>query len=178
MSHFQEFIMITALIFFTIILQMMRNDQVIFKEIGEMTGTISYVHLILPMDIPGLKEWADHYIQQVRDLKKATLDQKFQLKGNEYYKLQYTEDIWASYEEACSQHIRMIKRLEEDFQFPESQNVFLWYLLDLTQVLPHASQHQAPVDFQIRIQDKQFVGGLIQGLLVTAIGLYNTHTLN
>ncbi len=61
-----------------------------------MTGTTSYIHLVLPMDIPSVMEQTNHYIQQVWDHKKATLDCKFQCKSNEHYELQYTKDIWVS----------------------------------------------------------------------------------
>jgi hypothetical protein len=86
-ANIQNSSMITALILFFCNLQTLYNDHVIFKEIGEMTGAISYIHLILHVDIPGLKEQADHYIQQVWDLRKATIDLKLQWKGNENYKL-------------------------------------------------------------------------------------------
>jgi len=88
--------MIIALIFYTFILWTLQSNHVVFKEIREITGAISHIHLFLPIYIPGLKERGDHYIQQVQGLKKATLDRKFQSKGNEYYELQYTKDIWAS----------------------------------------------------------------------------------
>jgi hypothetical protein len=56
---------ITILILFLII-QTAHSDHIVFEEIREMTGAISYIHIILPVDIPGLKERADqYYIQQV-----------------------------------------------------------------------------------------------------------------
>ncbi len=42
----------------------------------------------------------------------------------------------------------------------------------------NASLHQAPMNFQIWVQDKQFVGGLIKGIFGSTMGLYNTHKLN
>jgi hypothetical protein len=73
----------------------------------------------------------------------------------------------------------MIKQMEEGaIDFWNGLNIFLWYLPDPTQVLPHTSHHLAPVAFQIWILDKQFVGGLVKGVFDTAMGLYNTHKLN
>jgi hypothetical protein len=72
----------------------------------------------------------------------------------------------------------MIKWLEEDaINFQNSLNIFLHYLLDPTQISPHAGQHHAPVNFLIQIRDKQFVGGLIKGIFGTDMGLYNMHKL-
>ncbi len=72
----------------------------------------------------------------------------------------------------------MINQLEKDtIDVLNSLNIFLQYLRDLTQVLPHTGQHWAPVNFQIWIRDKQFVGGLFKGIFSIAMGLYNIHKL-
>jgi len=49
----------------------------------------------------------------------------------------------------------MIKWLGEDtINFRKILNFLLCYLPDLTQISPHAGQHQAPIDFKIQIRDK------------------------
>jgi hypothetical protein len=103
--------MITTLILLHIISTICSN-HIVFEEIGKMIGAISYIHLVLPVDLPGLKERADQNIQRVWSLRQATLDCKFQWKGTDSYELQYTKEIRASYEEARSQHIWMFNHLE------------------------------------------------------------------
>jgi hypothetical protein len=53
------------ILIFLSIIQTVHNDLIVFKQIGEMTGAISYIHIVLLMDLLGLKERADQYIQKV-----------------------------------------------------------------------------------------------------------------
>lgn len=49
-----------------------QNNHIVFEEISEMTGTISYLHIILLVDIQWFKEKANRYNDRIRDFKKAT----------------------------------------------------------------------------------------------------------
>jgi hypothetical protein len=49
--------MITIIILLSI-LPSAQNNNIVFEEIGEMTSAISYLHIIIPADIQGLKERA------------------------------------------------------------------------------------------------------------------------
>jgi len=64
--------------------------------------------------MPGLKERADLYIEQVRDFKKANMDRTFQWNSSEHYQVKNTSDIWTSYDEAHLQQIQMMEHLEDN----------------------------------------------------------------
>jgi len=89
--------MFSVLVFLTII-QVTHASHIVFEEAEEISGAISYIHIIQPMDLPDLKEKADHCLQQVWDFKKITIAQRFQWSNDEFYEVKYTKDIQASYD--------------------------------------------------------------------------------
>jgi hypothetical protein len=142
--------MITILLLISII-HLAQNHHIVFEEIGEMTRAISNLHIVLPVDIQGLKEKADSYIDQIQDFKKATQEQHFHW-TMEHYATKYTKDIWASFNEARLQHILMIEREEDDVkEFWTDLNVTIPHLPNLQQTSANATYHQAPVNFQIQV---------------------------
>jgi len=77
------------------------------------------------------------------------------------------------------QHIQMINQLEEDAKvFRKGLDVFHQYLPDSTCLSTHAGYHQAPINFQIWIRDKRFLGRVSKDMFSTTMGLYNSHKLN
>jgi hypothetical protein len=93
--------MITIFILLAI-LPPVHNDSIFFEEIGEITTTISYLQIFIPVDIQGLKEKPNLHISQIRDFKRANQDRSFQWKNDNHnnHKVQYTKEIRGSFNEA------------------------------------------------------------------------------
>lgn len=73
----------------------------------------------------------------------------------------------------------MIERLDNNAkEFQANLNFILQYLPNLQLTRINTAYHQAPISFQIWIWDKLLIGGIIKGVIGTAIGLHNTQKLN
>ena len=44
--------------------------HIVFKEIGEMAGALSYIHAVIPVNISGLDRAANTFRSQVADLRR------------------------------------------------------------------------------------------------------------
>ena len=50
--------------------QLTCQHHVIFEEIGEMAGALSYIHAVIPVNISGLNRAANIFRSQVSDLRR------------------------------------------------------------------------------------------------------------
>ncbi len=135
----------TPLVFLSI-LQTAYNNQIVNKKSEKWlapspTSTWSCLW-IFPASRKGPINTSKRYGSQ-----KGQLGSQIPVQRQWTYEVQYTRDILASYEEVHSQHIRMIKWLEEgNIEFWKGLNIFHQYLPDPIQILPHARQHYAPIN--------------------------------
>jgi hypothetical protein len=53
-----------------------RTHHVVFKEIGEMAGALSYIHIIVPINISGLLQAVTQFQEKVNALKAGYIDKK------------------------------------------------------------------------------------------------------
>lgn len=148
------------------------------QEIGEMTGTISYIHLVLPLNIPSLKERANQYIQKVWISKRPTWITNSSAEAMNIWSpvhQRYPGQLWRSPftthpdDQVIGGRQHWILEGSEHFSpIPARPN----------SDLASCQTTLCPDQLQIRIWDKWFVSGLIKDIFSTAMGLYNTHKLN
>jgi hypothetical protein len=87
--QFRNCTMLTILILFSTF-PTAHNNQVVFKEFQKMTGAISNMHIIIPINISGLKAQADQYNLNIRDFMKE-IKARYFCCINEHYATEYTK---------------------------------------------------------------------------------------
>jgi hypothetical protein len=53
-----------------------RTHHVVFEEIGEMAGALSYIHIVIPINISGLLQSITQFQEKVTELKAGYTDKK------------------------------------------------------------------------------------------------------
>ena len=92
---------VTALLIFLLLRFPLPNSahHIIFEEIGEMAGALSYIHAVIPVNISGLDRAANTFRSQVSDLRRnynlaqAKIDQTMNDALESAHKQQLARDI-------------------------------------------------------------------------------------
>ncbi len=150
--------------------------HIVFEEIGEMAGALSYIHAVIPVNISGLDRAASTFRSQVSDLHRnynitqAKIDKTMNDAPDSARKQQLARDI------------KYQRQIQEGFlQTSESEADNLLSLLDnLKGTLPRVNEAPTlamsnPTSFQI----KRGIGAmLLRGIFGTFMGLYNCRKLS
>jgi hypothetical protein len=65
-----------TLFLFSFSLSPARTHHVVFEEIGEMAGALSYIHIVVPINISGLLQSVTQFREKVTELKAGYTDKK------------------------------------------------------------------------------------------------------
>ena len=127
------------------------THHIVFEEIGEMAGALSYIHAVIPVNISGLDRTANTFRSQVSDLRRnynlpqAKIDKTMNDAPDSTHKQQLTRDI------------KYQQKIQEGFlQTSESEADNLLSLLDnLKGTLPRVKEAPTlamsdPTSFQIK----------------------------
>ncbi len=150
--------------------------HIVFEEIGEMAGALSYIHAVIPVNISGLDRAANTFRSQVAKLRQnyniaqAKIDKTMSDAPDSAHKKQLARDI------------KYQRQLQEKFlETSESEADDLLMLLDnLRGTLPRVNEVPTlamsdPTSFRI----KRGIGAmLLQGIFGTFMGLYNRRKLS
>jgi len=151
------------------------THHIVFEEIGEMAGALSYIHAIIPVNISGLDRAANTFRSQVDHLRR-----NYNLAQTEINKtLRDTPD--SEHKQQLVQDIKYQRQIQEGYlQTAESEADNILTLLDnLRGTLPKVNEAPTltmsdPNNFRI----KQFIGSLLRGIFGTFMGLYNRRKMN
>jgi hypothetical protein len=93
------------------------QNYVVVEEIREMTSAISYIHIVIPLNIQGFieqAEQANQYTKQILEFMKQTKERHFHWSYSNPSITKYNEEIRASFNEARLQHIQMVEHQEDE----------------------------------------------------------------
>ena len=154
------------------------THHIVFEEIGEMAGALSYIHAVIPVNISGLDRAANtsntfrsqvDHLRQNYNLAQTNIDKTMRNTPDSKHKQQLASDI------KYQRHLQ-----EEYLRATESEADNLLALLDnLKGTLPRVNKAPTlamgdPNNFRI----KRFIGGLLRGIFGTFMGLYNRRKMN
>ena len=151
------------------------THHIVFEEIGEMAGALSYIHAVIPVNISGLDRAARTFRSQVDHLRR-----NYNLAQTEIDKtMRDTPD--SPHQQSLVQNIKYQRKIQEEIlQTSEAEADNLLALLDnLKGTLPRVNEAPTlamsdPHNFRI----KRFIGGLLRGIFGTFMGLYNRRKMN
>ena len=153
------------------------THHIVFEEIGEMAGALSYIHPVIPVNISGrLDRAANTFRSQVSDLRRnynlaqAKIDKTMNDAPDSTHKQQLARDI------------KYQRQIQEGFlQTSESEADNLLSLLDnLKGTLPRVNEAPTlamshPTSFRIK---RNLGAMLLRGIFGTFMGLYNRRKLS
>jgi len=151
------------------------THHIVFEEIGEMAGALSYIHAVIPVNISGLDRAANTFRSQVDHLRR-----NYNLAQTEIDKtMRDTPD--SPHQQSLVRNIKYQRKIQEEIlQTSEAEADNLLALLDnLKGTLPRVNEAPTlamsdPHNFRI----KRFIGGLLRGIFGTFMGLYNRRKMN
>ena len=151
------------------------THHIVFEEIGEMAGALSYIHAIIPVNISGLDRAANTFRSQV-----AHLRRNYELAQTKIDKTMHDAPE-STHKQQLARDIEYQRQIQEGFlQTSESEADNLLALLDnLKGTLPRVNEAPTltmsdPTNFRI----KRFIGSLLRGIFGTFMGLYNRRKMN
>ncbi len=150
--------------------------HIVFEEIGEMAGALSYIHAVIPVNISGLDRAANTFRSQV-----AKLCQNYNIAQAKIDKTM-SDAPDSAHQQQLARDIKYQRQLQEKFlETSESEADNLLVLLDnLRGTLPRVNEAPTlamsdPTSFRI----KRGIGAmLLQGIFGTFMGLYNCRKLS
>ncbi len=112
------------------------TDHIIFEEIGEMAGALSYIHAVIPVNISGLDPAANTFRSQVADLRR-----NHELAQTKIDKTMHDAPD-STHKQQLAQDIKYQRQIQEGFlQTAESEADNLLALLDnLKGTLPRVNE--------------------------------------
>jgi hypothetical protein len=148
------------------------THHIVFEEIGEMAGALSYIHAVIPVNISGLDRAANTFRSQIADLRR-----NYQIAQT---KIDKTIPDSAQGQQ-LARDLKYQRQIQEGIlQASEAEADNLLALLDnLKGTLPRVNEAPTlamddPHNFRI----KRFIGGLLRGIFGTFMGLYNRRKMN
>ena len=148
------------------------THHIVFEEIGEMAGALSYIHAVIPVNISGLDRAANTFRSQITDLRR-----NYQIAQT---KIDKTIPDSAQGQQ-LARDLKYQRQIQEGIlQTSEAEADNLLALLDnLKGTLPRVNEAPTlamddPHNFRI----KRFIGGLLRGIFGTFMGLYNRRKMN
>jgi Baculovirus F protein len=148
------------------------THHIVFEEIGEMAGALSYIHAVIPVNISGLDRAANTFRSQIADLRR-----NYQVAQT---KIDKTIPDSAQGQQ-LARDLKYQRQIQEGIlQASEAEADNLLALLDnLKGTLPRVNEAPTlamddPHNFRI----KRFIGGLLRGIFGTFMGLYNRRKMN
>ncbi len=150
--------------------------HIVFEEIGEMAGALSYIHAVIPVNISGLDRAANTFRSQVTDLRRRYHDAQTKIDKT----LNDAPD--SGQKRQLAQNIKHQQQIQESFlSASESEADDLLTLLDnLKGSLPKVNEAPTlamgnPTSFRI----KRGIGAmLLRCIFGTFMGLYNCRKLS
>ncbi len=150
--------------------------HIVFEEIGEMAGALSYIHAVIPVNISGLDRAANIFRSQVADLRQRYHDAQTKIDKT----LNNAPD--SGQKRKLAQNIKHQRQIQESFLSASKSEAddLLTLLENLKGSLPNVNEAPTlamgdPTSFRI----KRGIGAmLLRGIFGTFMGLYNRQKLS
>jgi len=153
-------------LFLSLYLGLAFGHSVVFEEVGEIAGAISYIHVTFQLNLTGLEAQADKFTQTASDLRQRLKDY--------WSKLDHSHDAYnVPLKQASDQAVQDYKDMATEFT--KIGKHYQRQIQDLRAKMPTISSSAFESTDVVRM--KRFIGGLLQGIFGTFMGLYSRYEL-